>query len=212
MQKSKGLLIGEEIFNSITHGLGVLLATVGLVILLTISSQNQNTAKIPSLLIFEGALILSYLFSTLFHSLSFTKAKKVFKILDHASIFLLIAGTYTPFALLALQPMKGWMLLLLIWGLAAAGITFRSIKPGGNRIIFLTLYLAMGWLAAATISSFLATFPPVGIKLLLAGGLLYTAGTVFFLWRKLPFSHGIWHLFVMGGGFCHFLAVLYLIT
>lgn len=212
MQKSKSLLIGEEIFNSITHGLGVLLATVGLVILLTISSQNQNTAKIPSLLIFEGALILSYLFSTLFHSLSFTKAKKVFKVLDHASIFLLIAGTYTPFTLLALQPTTGWTLLLLIWGLTAAGITFRSIRPNGNRIFFLTLYLTMGWLVVVTLGSFLTTFPLIGIKLLLTGGLLYTAGTIFFLWRKLPFSHGIWHLFVMAGSFCHFLAILYLIT
>lgn len=212
MQKSRRLLIGEEIFNSVTHGIGILLSLVGLIVLLTMSFQNQNAGKLPGLMVFEGALILSYLFSTLFHSLIFTKAKKVFKVLDHASIFLLIAGTYTPFTLLALQPTMGWVLLLLIWGLTVAGITFRSIRPNGNRIIFLTLYLTMGWLAVVTLRSFLTTFPVVGIKLLLAGGLFYTAGTVFFLWRKLPFSHGVWHLFVIAGSFCHFLAVLYLIT
>lgn len=212
MQRSRRLLIGEEIFSSVTHGIGVLLSLIGLAVLLTMSLQNQNTGKLPSLIVFEGALILSYLFSTLFHSLSFTKAKKVFKVLDHASIFLLIAGTYTPFTLLALQPTTGWTLLLLIWGLTAAGITFRSIRPNGNRIFFLTLYLTMGWLVVVTLGSFLTTFPLIGIKLLLTGGLLYTAGTIFFLWRKLPFSHGIWHLFVMAGSFCHFLAILYLIT
>lgn len=212
MKRSRRLLIGEEIFSSVTHGIGVLLSLIGLAVLLTMSLQNQNTGKLPSLIVFEGALILSYLFSTLFHSLSFTKAKKVFKVLDHASIFLLIAGTYTPFTLLALQPTTGWTLLLLIWGLTAAGITFRSIRPNGNRIFFLTLYLTMGWLVVVTLGSFLTTFPLIGIKLLLTGGLLYTAGTIFFLWRKLPFSHGIWHLFVMAGSFCHFLAILYLIT
>lgn len=211
MEKSGRLTIGEEIFNSVTHGIGTLLGVIGLAILLVLANQSRNIEKIPGLVVFGGTLISSYLFSTLFHSLSFTKARKVFRVLDHASIFLLIAGTYTPVALLALQPAVGRMLLLLIWGLAIAGIIFRSIRPDSNRKVFLFIYLIMGWLAVITSQSFLATFPLTGILLLLIGGLCYTTGTIFYIGRKLPFEHGIWHLFVMAGSFCHFFAVLYLI-
>lgn len=211
MEKGRGLAIGEEIFNSVTHGIGALLGIVGLVVLLTLASKHNNAEKIPSLIVFEGALIISYLFSTLFHSLTFTRAKRVFRVLDHASIFLLIAGTYTPFALIALPPNIGWLLLLFIWGLAATGITLRSIHPDGKQKVFLLIYLTIGWLGIVASRSFLPSFPLVGLRLLIAGGLFYSTGTVFYVWRKLPFSHGVWHLFVMAGSLCHFLAVLLLI-
>ena len=212
MKKSKGLIIGEEIFSSVTHGIGVLLGLSGLVILLSLAFKNHKAENIPAIIAFEGALIISFLFSTLLHSLSFTGAKKVFQILDHTSIFLLIAGTYTPFALLAMPPKTGWTLLLFIWGLAITGIILKAIRPAGKRKVFLFVYLAMGWLAVVTSGSLLPDFPLIGLQLLITGGLLYSAGTIFYLWQKLPFSHGVWHLFTIAGSFCHFLAVIYLIT
>lgn len=211
MEKSKRLAVWEEVLNSITGGLGTLLGLAGFILLLIVSSKYQTIQITPGLAVFGGTLILSYLFSTLFHSFSFTKAKNVFQILDHASIFLLIAGTYTPFILNSSQSTAGYILLATIWLLAITGIIFRSIYRKSKKIIFVPAYLIMGWLAVITGWLFFSVFPQVIIRLLLMGGIFYTTGIIFYLWKRLPFSHTIWHLFVIAGSFCHFLAVLYLI-
>ena len=199
----------EEIFNSVTHGVGTLLSIAGLVMLVVMASIKGNAWHITACSIYGASMVLLYLNSTLYHSLTPPKAKYVFKILDHSSIFILIAGTYTPFLLVNLRGAWGWSLFGVIWGLAITGIVFKSVFIHRFNILSTIIYLLMGWLVVIAIKPLLGALPFAGLMWLIGGGLFYSLGVIFYAWKKLPMSHGIWHLFVLGGTVCHFFAVLF---
>jgi len=202
-------LPGEEIANSVSHGVGLLAAIAVVPALLVTSIHRGGAAGIVGAGIFSATMVLLYLTSTLYHALPGNQAKRVFQVLDHAAIYLLIAGTYTPFTLGVLYGAWGWTLLGIVWALALAGILLKSI--GGIRYpkLSVVLYLAMGWLALIAIRPLWQHVQPWGLFWLLAGGLAYTLGVVFFaLDHRLRYSHFVWHLFVVAGTACHVVAVL----
>ena len=209
---SKPYSLKEEIFNSITHGIGTLLGVAALVILVVMSVNHGNVWHIVSTSIFGASIIILYMSSTLYHSLTAPKAKHVFKILDHSSIFILIAGTYTPFLLVTLRGPWGWSLFGVIWGLAVSGIVMKSIFIRRFKILSTIIYLLMGWIVIIALKPLLAALPKGGFLWLFGGGLSYSLGVVFYEWKKLPMSHGIWHLFVIGGTVCHFFSVLFYVV
>lgn len=198
---------GEELANSLTHGLGVLLSVVGLVVLVTMASLEAGVWHIVGSAVFGVSLIVLYTASTLFHSFPQPAARAVFSVLDHSAIFLLIAGTYTPFLLVNLQGPWGWSLFGVIWSIAVFGIGLRLVVRERPTRLFVALYIAMGWAALVAIKPIVALVPTGGLVLLVAGGLAYTAGVVFYLWRRLPYNHAVWHLFVLAGSAFHFVAV-----
>jgi hemolysin III len=209
MGKKRVFSIGEEISHSITHGIGALLSIAALIILVVFASRQKDVWKIISLSIYGISLFLLYISSTLYHSLSFTKANKVFQRIDHSMIFVLIAGTYTPVLLIALRDSLGWVLFGLIWGLAIFGIILKNIFFKKLQILSLILYLVMGWLVVFAIKPLLESVPFGMMIWFLAGGLSYTIGVVFYVWKKLPYSHFIWHLFVLGGSITHFFGIFF---
>jgi hemolysin III len=197
-----------ELFNSITHVVGTLLAIVGTSVLITAAVlKGADTRRIIALAIYGAMLIVLYLSSTLYHSLR-GPAKQVFHVFDHCAIYLLIAGTYTPFTLVTLRGVWGWTLFGIIWALAAAGIAKDVFLHGRYRAISVTLYVIMGWLVVAAFGPLKQALPMDGIVWLIAGGLVYTAGIVFFaLSKRVLHMHGLWHLCVMGGSVCHYVCV-----
>lgn len=197
----------EEILNAVTHGFGAALSMVGLVALIIVAHLYGNFWHRVSFSIFGASLLLLYLASTLYHSFRNEKAKYIFKICDHAAIYLLIAGTYTPFCLVILQGALGWTIFGIIWGLALIGITQQILFVKRFKVFSTICYIAMGWLIIFFIEPIAAALPVAGILWLVAGGLLYTVGSFFYLWRKLSFNHVIWHLFVLGGSLCHFITI-----
>ncbi|HUD43986.1 MAG TPA: hemolysin III family protein [Patescibacteria group bacterium] len=203
----KNKLLLEEILSSITHGIGVVLSTVGLVILLVIANRQHNLWEIIGFSIFGISLILMFLMSTLFHSLSFTKAKKVFLVLDQSSIFLLIAGTYTPIALIVLRGWIGWVLLCVVWSIAIVGIVLKAVFMDKFKIVLVVLYLLLGWAGLIVIRPLFMHLSLSQIYLLILGGLFYSSGVIFYAWKRLPFNHAIWHLFVLAGSACHFFVI-----
>ncbi len=203
------LSLGEEIFNSITHGIGTLLSIAALVILIVFAAVRGNVWHIVSFTIFGSTLVLLYLSSTLYHSFTKQKVKNLFARFDHAAIFLLIAGTYTPFLLTALRGVLGWVLFGIIWGVAITGVVIRSIYLTRFRKLMVGLYLAMGWMFVVAIGPMLKNLPAISIVFLFLGGIMYSIGVVFYIWRKLKYGHGIWHLFVLAGSIMHFFSVLY---
>lgn len=198
----------EEIANSITHGIGILLAIAGLAVLTAFASLYGTAWHIVACSIFGGTMIFLYTASTLYHSIPWARAKPVLRILDHSGIFLLIAGTYTPFSLVSLRGPWGWSLFGTIWGLAAAGIVLEIFLRQRLRFLAIGLYVAMGWTMVVAVKPMLAAVAPGGMVLLLAGGLAYTLGIPVYIKRGIPFNHAIWHLFVLAGTSCHFFAVL----
>jgi hemolysin III len=200
--------LGEEIANAITHGIGALLSIAGLVILVVFASIKGNAWHIVSFSIFGTCLVLLYTASTLYHSFRSARVKKVFRVMDHAAIFLLIAGTYTPFTLTLLRGAWGWTLFGLVWGLGLAGIVFKVFFVNKFNVLSTIIYLLMGWMIIIAANPLMASVPTGGLYLLAAGGAAYSLGTIFYLWEKLPYSHMVWHLFVLGGSICHFFAVL----
>jgi len=200
----------EEVFSAITHGIGIILGIIGLILLLNFAGRNGNALKEVGFTVFGVSVILSYLVSTLYHSLIFTKAQKVFKILDHCSIYVLIAGTYTPFALIALKGQSGIALFVIVWIFAILGIILKSLFIHRFMKLSLVLYLFMGWLVVFEAKPLFRSMPIQGIFFLALGGLFYTSGVAFYLLKKLPFHHSIWHIFVLCGSICHFLALFYL--
>ncbi len=201
--------LGEEIANSISHGLGLALAIAGMPVLIVESARTGSASAIVGAAIFGGSAILLYLASTLYHALPQKRVKDVLQVFDHVAIYLFIAGTYTPFTLGVLRGSWGWTLLGLVWALALAGLIFKLM--GGTRFPRLStvLYLAMGWVALIAIRPLWMHMPAAGLILLLAGGVAYTLGVVFFvLDEKVRYGHFIWHLFVLAGTVCHFFAVL----
>jgi len=198
----------EELAHSLTHGAGLALGIVALVLLIVFAVRKGSTIHVVSCAVYGSTLVVLYASSTLYHALPPGSGKRVFGILDHASIFLLIAGTYTPFTLVTLEGRLGWFLFAVIWALAIGGILLEAISQGRRRRVQLLLYLLMGWGIVGAARPLVRELAPGGLALLLTGGVLYTLGVIFYVWRR-PFHHAVWHLFVLGGSFCHFLAVLH---
>ncbi|MDQ0858758.1 hemolysin III family protein [Bacillus sp. V2I10] len=201
--------IKEEIANAITHGIGVLLSIPALVYLIIFASKYGDAWHIVSFSIFGATMILLYLFSTLLHAIPHRKAKDVFEILDHSAIYLLIAGTYTPFLLVPLRGTLGFTLLGIVWGLAIAGIVLKIFFVKKFVILSTLAYILMGWLIIIAIKPLYEFLSPEGFALLLTGGLLYTIGAIFYVWRKIPYHHAIWHGFVLAGSAAMFFCVLF---
>lgn len=199
----------EEIFNTITHGIGTLLSIAGLVILTVFAALRGNVWHVVSYTIFGSSLVILYLSSTLYHSFTKKNIKNIFARFDHSAIFLLIAGTYTPFVLTVIRGPLGWTLFGLIWGLAIMGIVIRSIYLTRYRKLMVWIYLAMGWMFLIAIVPIIKNLPASSITFLFIGGGCYSAGIIFYIWRQLKYAHGIWHLFVMAGSIMHFFSVLY---
>jgi hemolysin III len=204
--------IGEEIANSLTHGLGIIFAIIGLVILLVATSRSGDVGRIVSCAIYGSTLILLYTTSTLYHAIQAPNVKSFMRILDHSAIFLLIAGTYTPFTLVNLRGPWGWSLFGVIWGIALVGIIFQMTLLRKWVGISVALYVLMGWAIVVAVKQLLVAVAPTGMILLLAGGIAYTGGVVFYVWRSLPYHHAVWHLFVLAGSILHFFAVLFYVA
>jgi len=198
---------GERL-NSITHLIGAVFALAGAAVLVSFAAMDGDIRKTVSFSIYGFTLFLLYLISTLYHSLP-GPAKRIFKVLDHQAIYLLIAGTYTPFTLVALKGAVGWRMFGAVWALAACGILLDALPRRGARVIPIIIYLIMGWLCVFALDPIIAALPPAGFRWLLAGGIFYTSGVVFFIldhWY--PRCHGIWHLFVLAGSVSHYFAIL----
>ena len=198
----------EEIINSLTHGFGSLLSIVGIAFLITLASLNGNAWHIVSCSIYGATLVLLYMASTLYHSVRTSKAKQALKVVDHSCIFLFIAGSYTPFTLVSLNGAWGWSIFGVVWVLAGFGIVFKIFFIERFEKISTLVYLGMGWLILVAIVPLKESLPTWGIVWLAFGGLAYTGGVVAFVLQKIPFNHGIWHLFVIAGSVCHYVAIM----
>lgn len=199
----------EEVANSISHGLGLLLALVALPVLVLAAIEIGNVRFLVGVSVFGGTMVLLYLASTLYHSITHETAKQIFRVFDHTAIFLLIAGSYTPFSLGVLHGPWGWSMLAIVWTLAIIGIILKIRKRTRHSRISIVLYVIMGWLAVVAIKPMVMLIPVPGILLILAGGLAYTGGLAFFGAQRIRYNHFIWHLFVLAGTTCHFFAVLW---
>ena len=199
----------EEIANSITHFIGLCLSIAGLIVLIFFAVQSRNNLRIASFCIYGGSLVILYGASFLYHSVQSVMKKKVTKMMDHFAIYLLIAGTYTPFALIALQGVRGKSIFICIWCIAVAGIILKIFFVGRFKILSTILYLLMGWLIVVFIRPLMKVVPAGGIQLLIVGGLFYSLGTIFYLGKKIPYHHAIWHLFVLCGSIAHYFAILF---
>ena len=198
---------GERI-NSISHLIGAVAALAGLIVVVVIAAEQGDPWKIVSFSIYGAALFLLYAISTLYHSLR-GRAKRIFRKLDHLSIYLLIAGTYTPFTLVTLRGVWGWTLFGVIWGLAVIGMALEALPQTGNRRLSMVVYVLMGWLVLIALKPLLAALPLAGFAWLLLGGLCYTGGIAFYWFdEKIRHFHGVWHLFVLAGSLCHYLTIL----
>ncbi|WP_348919912.1 PAQR family membrane homeostasis protein TrhA [Enterococcus rotai] len=210
---SRKYMILNEVLNAVTHGIGASLSIAGLVILLVKGARLGSAVHVVSYAIYGSTLILLFLSSTLFHSLIFTRAKKVFQVFDHSSIFLLIAGSYTPFCLLSIKGWLGWLLFVLIWAMAISGVVYKSLtlhKQETVKNISTVIYIIMGWLCITAAKPLYDSLGPTGIALLVAGGVSYTLGAAFYSLKSVRFMHVVWHLFVMlGAGFMFFSILLY---
>ena len=208
MSQHRAWSIGEEVAHSVTHGLGWAASLVGLVVLLVVAGRTGDSWRIGACAVYAVTLVLLYSASTLYHALSGTRARHVFQVLDHSAIFLLIAGSYTPFALVTLRGPWGWSIFVIIWALAAAGVTLKALYGPRWPILSTALYIAMGWLVVVAGKPLLQLAPPGAVTWLAAGGIAYTGGVVFYAWGRLRYSHAVWHLFVLAGSICHYIAIL----
>ncbi|MHC4306445.1 MAG: PAQR family membrane homeostasis protein TrhA [Planctomycetota bacterium] len=201
--------IAEEITHAITHGVGILLSIAALTVLVAFAALRGDAWHIVSCSIYGSSLVLLYAASTLYHAVPAPRAKGVFRTLDHAAIYVLIAGTYTPFTLVNLRGGWGWALFGVVWGLAIFGVVLEAVARPRVRILSLVLYLCLGWMAAVAVKPLFDSVATGGLVLLLLGGLAYTGGVVFYGWRRLPYNHAIWHIFVLAGSIFHYFAVLF---
>jgi hemolysin III len=198
---------GEEIANSLTHGMGLLLSVGGLAVLVTFAALHGDAWTVTACSIFGASLVLLYTSSTLYHAIQASRLKQALRVVDHVAIFLLIAGTYTPFMLVNLRGPWGWSLFGVVWALAIAGTALKIFFTGRFRVLSTLVYLFMGWIIVVAIKPLVVALPREGLIMLFAGGLAYSLGTVFYLWKRLPYHHAVWHLFVLAGSICHFFAV-----
>ena len=199
----------EELANRLTHGIAAVLSIVGLVVLVVAASRTGDPYRIISAAIFCSILSIFYIISTLYHTFRNQRVRYIFRILDHAGIFLVIAASYTPFTLVLLREGNGWALFGVVWGLAVAGAVFKTFMT--HRLAFLApvFYIALGWLIVVDLEALLTMVPIKGVLWLFAGGLCYTVGIIFYAIDRIPYNHAIWHLFVIAGSLCHYLAVLW---
>ncbi len=201
----------SEIFNSLSHLLGAIAALAGAAVLVVLAAQDGDVRRVVAFGVYGVSLFFLYLMSTLYHGLS-GRAKAVFRLLDHQAIYLLIAGTYTPFALVTLRGAVGWWLFGAIWGMAAIGMLVDVLQRNSRRIIPMIIYLAMGWLVVLALDPLLAALPVQGMRWLVAGGIFYTSGIVFYaVDHRYHWAHGVWHLFVLAGSVSHYFAILFYI-
>lgn len=201
--------LAEELMNAISHGVGALFAIAALVLSVVVSAIHQNVWGVVASAVYGGTLIILYMMSTLYHSLKVNNAKRVFRIIDHCSIYLLIAGTYTPYTLVALRGPFGWVLFGIVWGSAVAGIVFNAIDMNRYKVISMVAYIAMGWVIIFAVRPLSAVIGFWGMFWLIMGGVLYTLGAVFYgLGKKHRFVHSVFHLFVLAGSVCQFFSIL----
>ena len=198
----------EELANGITHGIGLVLSIVGLAVLVFLSVMRGNAWHIVGCTTFGVSLVLLYTASTMYHSFRSARWKRILKTLDHTAIYLLIAGTYTPFTMVNLRGFWGWTLFTLVWSLSVFGILWKIFNVDRYQIMSTLIYIAMGWLVVIAIKPLLLGIPLSGIAWLVAGGLFYTAGVIFFAANRIPYNHAIWHIFVLAGSICHYIAVM----
>ncbi len=199
--------LGEEIANSISHGLGALAAAIASPFLIASAVRYGDCARVVGASVFAATTLVLYTTSTLYHSLTMGRAKRVFQILDHCAVFLLIAGTYTPFTLGVLRGAWGWTLLGIVWSVAIAGIVFKAAWGVRYPVLSTLMYLGMGWLVVVAAKPLVQSMPMPGLLWLVAGGLAYTVGVGFYAAQRVRYAHFIWHLFVLAGTACHFVAV-----
>lgn len=204
--------LGEEIFNSISHGTGSLLAIAGTAVLIVLTAIYSDAWAVVSASIYGASLIILYTMSTLYHAITNARAKKFFRIMDHNTIFFLIAGTYTPFTLGPLRGALGWVLFGIVWGAAAAGIVLNSINLERFRKPSVVCYILMGWVIIIAIKPMLQTLPSASLVYLLTGGVLYTVGIIFYALKKVKWFHSVWHLFTVAGSIFHYFSVLIALT
>lgn len=200
--------LAEELFNSISHGIGALLSIVALVVLVSFASIKGDIWRIVSFSIYGATLFFLYTSSTLYHSIFHEKAKRVFRVFDHVAIFIFIAGCYTPITLVAMRGKWGWTLFGVIWTIAIIGTILKIFAINKLKKLSVFLYVLMGWLVIVAIKPMMEMLPPGFFPWLLAGGLLYTVGVIFYIWKRIPYNHGVWHLFVLAGSSVHFLGML----
>ncbi|MCG8528988.1 MAG: hemolysin III family protein [Opitutales bacterium] len=211
MHPTSGFTNLEEIFNAITHGIGFLLGIAGLVLAVVFASIRSDAWLVVACSIYGASLVILYAASTFYHAIRHLPTKKVFMILDHCGIYLLIAGTYTPFVLGPLRGPLGWSFFGVIWGIAIVGIVLESISKTHGGIRSSIIYLVMGWLIVGAIAQLYATLSTFGFVMLVVGGVCYSIGVIFYLWKNLPFGHVVWHLWVVAGSVCNFFAVFSLL-
>jgi len=197
----------EEIANAVTHGIGAALSIVGLTVLVVWAALWGDTWRVVAVSIYGATLVFLYLASTLYHAIQHFATKRLFHILDHVGIALLIAGTYTPILLIQMRNFYGWLFFGIIWGLAIVGASIKAFFTGRYVHLSTAIYVAMGWLALFLIKPMLTTMGVGGMTWMFVGGVSYSLGVIPFLWERLPFNHAIWHLFVIGGSACHFVAI-----
>lgn len=209
--KNKAYTLGEEIASSITHGIGALLSIAALVLLIVFAAIKGTAWHVVSFSIFGSMLVIMYIQSTLYHALTNKKAKSVFRRLDHISIFLLIAGTYTPYCLTILRGWLGWTIFGIVWGCAIVGIVFKAISVEKFKRFSTALFIIMGWFIVLAIRKMFFSMQTTGFIFLIVGGIFYTAGAYFYSNKKIKFNHAIWHVFVIGGSVFHFFSVMSLL-
>lgn len=211
MKNIENFTKGEEITNAILHGIGSGLAIAALVILIVFASIKGDARYVVSYTIYGSTLVLLYLASTLYHSFPRGKVKNLFEIFDHSAIYLLIAGSYTPLALVALKGTLGWTIFGIVWGLSVIGIIFKVFWVKKFVVLSTILYIAMGWLIVIAIKPLMNVLNTTSLVFLVTGGVLYTVGTIFYVWRGMKYHHAIWHLFVLGGSICHFFTMIFML-
>ncbi len=206
----KQYTFGEEVFNSVTHGVGALMAVVGGSVVVTLAVLFGGPLEVAACAIYAVSLFLLYTMSTLYHAFPFPRAKYVFRIFDHSSVFLLIAGTYTPFMLITLQgSMKGLAIFVIVWAAAILGITLNAISVNRFARLSLFLYIAMGWSLIFAITDVVNNLPVAGVLLLMLGGAGYTIGVIFYVVKRVRYFHSVWHLFVLAGSTMHYLCIVF---
>lgn len=201
--------LSTELANSVTHFVGLLFSVACLTLMVVISALYNGPTHVVASSVYGATLVFLYLASTLYHLARTPRAKQVLRVIDHSAIYLLIAGTYTPFTLITLRGAWGWSLFGVVWGLALFGVVFKLLFTGRFGVVSVLIYLGMGWMSVITLKPLLANLPMGGFAWLLAGGLCYTGGVAFYAWESLKHHHAIWHLFVMAGSTCHFFAIMF---
>lgn len=209
---AKVYTLAEEIANAVTHGIGAIFSVVGLSVLVLVAAVTQDPYRVIGVTVFGVTMLLMYLASTLYHALPHPPVKRVLRIADHCAIYLLIAGTYTPFMIVSMRGIWGWTLFGILWGAAMMGCIFKMFFTGKFDFLSTMMYVAMGWVAIIALKPALEMIPMGALLLLLIGGLAYTSGVVFYIWDRCPYNHAIWHCFVMAGTAVHFAAVYFFIA